>query len=318
MPKQSKKTTPKKLAKNKPKVTKESAKVVLPGYRAFSRLVFRHLLDHRNVFGRVLLLAVSALVLIAGVSNYSVYSDLSQMTGNLSGGGSGGFLETVLEVTALYLLVMTGTLNGSVSESQQIFLGLTYLMVWLVVVWLLRQLRAGADVKMRDGLYSAGAPLLTVVLILLFGVLQLLPFALIVSLIAALSSAGILSGLFAIIGTVITIMVFVATLYWLSTTLFALNVATIPGTYPLIALRTAKELISGYRVVVLRRILWLGLVLIVASLIIVPFILLDAVLGYALTLPVVLLITVWGVMLFIYSSSYIYLLYRGIIDERAN
>jgi len=316
MSKQPKNTASKKTSKSKRDTARHA--VNLPGYIAFSRSVLGQLLTHRGIFGRLLLLAVGVLVFIAGVNSYGVYSDLSQTTEDVSGQLSGGFFKTLVEVIALYLSVITGSLNGSVSEAQQIYIGLTYLMLWLVVVWLLRQQLVGSSVKLRDALYSAAAPLLTTVLVLLFGVLQLLPFALLVALIAALSGASILTGIFAIIGALISIAVFVLTLYWLSATLFALNVATIPGTYPVVALRTAKELIAGYRMLVLRRVLWLGLVVLVASLVLVPFILFDALLGYALTLPVVLLITVWAVAMFIYSSSYLYLLYRGIIDERTD
>ena len=107
------------------------------------------------------------------------------------------------------------------------------------------------------------------------------------------------------------------TFYWLAGTVFAAVIVTLPGTYPWAALRSARQVIAGYRRGVVLRLLWLGFVVsFVMFIVLFPIVLLDAFTGYRLSGFVVVASQLLGVALFIYSAAYVYLLYRGVIDER--
>jgi hypothetical protein len=73
---------------------------------------------------------------------------------------------------------VAGGATQNLSELQQVmalFFG-TY--IWLTTVWILRNLISGNKFKLRDALYSAGAPFVPTLLISLLLIVQLLPFAL--------------------------------------------------------------------------------------------------------------------------------------------
>lgn len=317
MPKSpAKKRTSKKIS-NVPKDVTTPSRKVLPGYIEFTKSVLGVLRQYRTVFLRFMFVMLVVLFLTAGLSQQGVYSELTQSVGLVSQQSTGA-LKPLVEVTALFTSIASGTLSSTLSESQQLYMALTYLLAWLTMVWLLRHLMAGNNVSLRDGLYAAGAPLISTLLIGFIAVVQLLPLAIVAALVSALSSAGILGGWLMIPGTLLLLGTFGLALFWLTTTLFAAIIATIPGTYPLAAFRSARELVKGYRLAVIKRSLWLLLINVVAAIVLlVPVILLDAALGYPFSLVVTLWSSLVGVALFMYSTSYLYLLYREVIDERA-
>jgi hypothetical protein len=125
--------------------------------------------------------------------------------------------------------------------------------------------------------------------------------------------------LFWIAASLLTIL----SLYWLTSTLFALIVVTLPGTYPFKALRIAGDMVVGRRVRLLVRVLWMLVVLAVAwFIVLVPFILLDTwlkgmwpTIEWVPIIPVVLLIV--SSISVMWVASYVYLLYRKVIEDDA-
>jgi hypothetical protein len=299
---------------------KRSAKpVALPGYVRFSVEVFQQLSQHKAVFARLILVSWIAVVLVVGVSQQAQYSDLSESADVFSKEFATEAYQASLAVGAVFLTVISGTLASTLTESQQIYTGAIYVFLWLIVVWLLRQHLAGNDVRVRDGLYNAGAPLLTTLTIVLVGLVQLLPAAIGVSLLTSSIASGVITGGAAlVIFCAVVLLLGALSIYWLMSTFFAAIVVTIPGTYPWAALRSAKQLIAGQRVRVLLRMVWLGLIsFIVFSLTLLPLIALDNALNHSASLLVALVLQLVSVSLFIYGSAYTYILYRRIIDERS-
>jgi len=134
------------------------------------------------------------------------------------------------------------------------------LFAWLATVWLLREILAGRKPKLRDGLYNSGAPILSTIGVGLVLLIQLLPIGIVALVYAALSAVGLVAGgfgamLFWMIAAVIATLV----LYWATSTIIALVVVTIPGMYPLRAVRLSSDLVVGRRLRVFYRLLW-GLV----------------------------------------------------------
>lgn len=317
MPKSPKKTSARTTSLKTKAVPRK--KHSLPGFVRFSKDVFLTLRENRAVFLRLIALAAGISILLTGLTSYTYYTSLTQATDEVAGQLPQGGFRAAVEGGALTISVISGAASSMLTEAQQIFTGIFYLLLWLVTVWLLRHLLSGGTVKLRDGLYNAATPLVSTCLVVLAGIVQLLPFALVVALVAAISSTGAVSGLLWIVLGAVIIMLFAAlTLYWLAGTVFAGVIVTLPGTYPWAALRSARQVIAGYRRQVVLRLLWLGFVTSVSMFVtVMPIVLLDILTGYRLSGLVVMLAQFAGVALFVYGGAYVYLLYRGVIDGRS-
>lgn len=321
-PRKSRKTQPAKSTKAKTAVQRkpvQSKPKPFPGLWAYSKEIDKTLLGARGLFGRLLLLGWIVLVLVLGLSFQSEYAGLSQSTEEVTGQLAGGVLKTSVEVGALFLSMITGSLATNITASQQLYTGIVYLLLWLTMVWLLRHVMLGNPVRVRDGVYNSGSPIVSTLLVVSFAFVQLLPLGIVATLFAALVNNGILQGaLWTTFGVVAILAMTAVSVYWLLSTLFAAVVVTIPGTYPWAAIKSARTLIVGYRKLVFTRVLWLAFLNILALLVVmVPVILLDALVGYKLSAFVVAIYQLVSVALFMYSSAYLYILYRKVIDARA-
>lgn len=312
------KTTAVKKKKITPVTKSKEHRKKLPSYIAFTKQVLSELSTHRSTFGRLVIVLFVAVFFASGLTQHGVYSGLTQSTSEVSGQLADGAFKTLIEIWALFMSVIGGTLTTGLSESQQLYMGIIYLFAWLTTVWLLRHLLAGNKVSMRDGLYSAGAPLISTLVIGVVMMLQTLPFAIGAAIFSTLSSSGVLSGWLYLPAILVIFGLVALTIYWLASSVFAAIVVTIPGTYPRAALQSAKGLINGRRAELIKRIVWLlVLVLMLFVVAVVPMIAFDAVLGYPFSWLVVSWVILVGVCAFMYSSAYMYMLYRGILDERA-
>jgi hypothetical protein len=205
-----------------------------------------------------------------------------------------------------------------------VYTGLLALLTWLTTVWLLRNLLAGHKVKLRDGIYNASAPLLSTIVVALVLVVQLLPLALAaVGYSAAVASGLLAGGVEAMLFWIVAGLLGLLSLYWITSTFIALVVVTLPGMYPFRALKTSGDLVVGRRFRILKRILWMVLVLAVAWLLVmIPVILFDTWLKgiwVAITwLPIVPFVLLGLTSLtIVWSASYIYLLYRKVVADDA-
>ncbi len=292
------------------------ADVAFPGYVEFTKQTLYVVKQSKLTFLRLItLLTLLVLVLVAS-TQHAVYIEQASSISTISSEVSGGLVSKIIETGILYSTILTGTFNAALSESQQILLGIVYLFTWLIVIWILRHALLNKNVSLRDSIYSAGAPTVSTLLIIVIAGLQLLPLAIVTALISAIASSGVISTPLVILGALLVIALSVLTLYWLVGTLFAAIIVTIPGTYPVAALKSARQIIRGKRALLLRRVLWLGLInLLVFGIILIPVLFLDVLSGYALSLLTISISTVLSLSLFIFSTSYLYLLYRRIIDE---
>ena len=166
----------------------------LPGLIAFTHGVNKTLWQYRKTF-LILGLIYSALTIaLVGIGSQETYTTL---TDTLSETGSEIFQGNVGQLGQAALLFVTiGTtgLTGTLSEGQQIYAGILALMAWLTTVWLLRNLLAGHKVRVRDGLYNAGAPIISTFLVALLLVVQLLPIGLAIIGYTAATTSGLLDG----------------------------------------------------------------------------------------------------------------------------
>lgn len=292
--------------------------VKLPGYIAFTRKTLQVIHTHRMPLIKLVLVAWVASLLVVGVAQQSRYADIRdalQAAGEeLMGGKVGG----AMEVGTVFLSVATGTLNSSLSESQQIYFGLLSILTWLTVIWLLRHLLAGNQVNVRDGIYNAGAPLVSIFIIVSVGILQLLPGALGVMVLNLAQQSGLLvSGIEVGAFSIAALLLVVLSLYWVVSTFFAVIIATIPGTYPWVALRNARQLVVGQRRQILFRLLWLlAILLLIFAAVLMPAIAIDSWLKLSSYPFITIIVQFISTILLVVASTYIYLLYREIIDAR--
>lgn len=298
--------------------------LALPGYWKFSADVWRVLWRHKKLFG---LLAVTYAVLTAalvGVASEAGYAELSGMirsTGDEVVSGGWGVVE---QASLVFLSAISGGLSTETDASQQIYAGLVGLLTWLTTVWLLRAILAGQRPRLRDGLYNAGAPILPTFLVSLVLVVQLLPLALVGLGYGAAMASGLLNGgVEAMLFWVASTLLVALSLYWATSTLLALVVVTLPGMYPIQALRTAGDLAVGRRMRILLRLMWAGMLILVAwVLIMLPLIMIDA--WLKATVPAIAWLPVVPIALVIISSvtvvvaaTYVYLLYRKVVEDDA-
>lgn len=297
----------------------------LPGYWSFTHYVRKTLLAERKTFLRLALAYAVITALMVGIASQDTYSTITDTLRDTGSEIFEGNVGEISKVGVLFLTAVTGGISQTLSEAQQIYTILIALMTWLTTVWLLRNILAGHKVKVRDGLYSAGSPILSTFIVAVVLIIQLLPLAIALIGYTAAVTSGLLSGggIPAMLFWCAVALLAVLSLYWITSTFIALVIVTLPGMYPFVALKTAGDLVIGRRVRILLRILWMLLGIIVTwAVVMIPVILFDTWLkglwpdiSWLPIIPVVLLIM--SSLTIVWAASYIYLLYRRIVADDA-
>lgn len=289
----------------------------LPGYIMFTVLVSQKVWEFRRVFLTLLSLYVLTALLLIGYSQQDQYRSLTEALGDVAKEAGTDGLDTMTQAAGLFGASVIGSLNSSFTEMQQFYLVVLYVIMWLVVVWLLRQMLAGNVVKVRDGLYNGGTPLIPSVFIVAFMMIQALPGAIGILLFSSVTQNNIATnGVVAMSFGVVAILLGVLSLYWLTSSFIALIIVTLPGTYPVVALRGASRIALGRRSQLLFRLLWLAaLLLVIWIAILVPVLLIDLWMKVSILPIVVIAIQAATGASFIFGITYIFMLYQRMIDD---
>ena len=293
------------------------------GYIIFTLYVNRTLRQHWRMFGAMIAIYAFIMIALGAITGQDTYNAIDALlrssTNDLFGQGVGQIGQA--GVVALSAFASS---SSSLTPDQHVYLVISLIFAWLATVWLLREILLGRKPKLRDGLYNSGAPVLSTIGVIIVFIVQLLPIGFVVLAYAALSSFGAISGgfgsmLFWLIATTISTLV----LYWVTSTVIALVVVTLPGMYPLRAVKLAGDLVVGRRLRIMLRLLWgLALVLLTWAIILIFAILIDnwiSLLWPSVTaIPIVpyvgALLTAYGV---VWYAAYVYLFYRKIVDDHA-
>lgn len=297
----------------------------LPGLLAFTHQVNRMLWAYRKTFALLVVFYAILTGILVGIASQETYTSLTSTLRDTTSAIFDGDLSQLGEAGLIFLSIASSGISDSPTEAQQIYGVLMALLAWLTTVWLLRNFLAGHKVKLRDGLYSAGAPLVPTFLVALVLIVQLVPVALAVLGYTAASASGLLAagGVEAMLFWIAAGLLGLLSLYLVASTFFALIIVTLPGMYPLRALRAAGDIVIGRRIRILIRLLWMVLsVFVIWGLVLIPFILLDTwlkatwpAIQWLPIIPVVMLAL--GSYTIVWSSSYVYLLYRKVVDDEA-
>ncbi len=282
------------------------------------------MVGYRRIFIWLIIGYAAVVLIVGGVTNQDTYTQINDLmkesSQTLLDGGIGK-----LGQAGLLLLATVSSSSTDLSIDQQIYLGFSLLVVWLVTVWLLRELLLGRKPRLRDGLYSAGSPIISTLVTVFILMVQLLPVGVMALIYAALSSVGLVdAGFGAMLFWVVATTVFALVAYWVTSTLIALVIITLPGMYPLHAMRAASDLVLGRRLRILYRWLWAALMVVIFWVVgMVPTILLDGWLKVAWKqwqpVPFVpFLVTMMSAATAVWLASYVYLLYRKVVDDDAS
>jgi len=294
----------------------------VPGLLSHAIQSFQIIFKNWKLFLPLLLIMTVANIILVGLMSESTYvqfqSVLEETNENLADGKLGNFAKAGL---LLVSTVTSGGLSSGLSESQQIFAVIIFLLIWLITIYLLRHILAGHKVKLKDGFYNALTPLISTFVVLVVAFVQAIPILLVIITYSAAVSTDFLSTPFyALIYFIFASLMLILSGYLLSSSLVALVAVTAPGLYPLAALRTASDLMASRRIRFIIRLLYLVFVLALTWVIIMmPIITLDlwlkSFVSWLEGWPVIpFFLLLMSCFSFIYISTYLYMFYRRMLD----
>lgn len=275
----------------------------LPNVITLTKSAFRLLaMNWKVTLGIALWYGLLNIILVHSLNGSVNVANLKEQLSNVSGLGS---------ALSAFSYVVSSSSSGASSDASayQMFL---LLIVSLALIWSFRQMLSAKHprLRIRDSFYKGMYPLIPVLLVLLILSLQLIPMLVGATLFSAVVGNGIAVSAPEVI---ISCLVFLALIIWslllITPTIFALYIVSLPDMTPLKALRSAKTIVKFRRPTVLRKVLFLPL-LIVASLavVIIPVI---------FVVPVLAQWVYFGLSILILPAvhAYLYTLYRELLDE---
>lgn len=292
----------------------------VPGYFALSIEVGSFMRRHSRLFVGLIALYSIIVIILGGLTSQQTYITVQD---TVAEGVTTNYGEIIGKAGQASMTLLSSLSNSSdFSEVQQLYLAITLILIWMCTVWLAREIMAGREPRVRDGLYNSGAPFISTLIVGFIMLLQLIPVGILALVYSALSGVGLInSGFGAMIFGLIALLVVSLTLYWLTSTFIALVVVTLPGMYPMRALKISSQLVISRRFRVLLRLLWAVFMMIGAWLVaFVPIIMLEAWLrgiwewlSYVPIVPILLI--VMSALTVVYFSLYVYIFYRRLVSD---
>ena len=298
--------------------------LAIPGYISLTWEVGRILWQHKRLFMLLSLFYIILSIAFIGLGSEQAFTSLRELLNEAGGEIFDGNFGRLSQAALLLTTTLATGLNLEINDVQRVYSFILIFLIWLTSVWVLRAVLAGKKPRLRDALYNAGAPIIPTFLVALVALLQLLPLTIAVVGVQALFETQVeLVGIVGVLVFTTAGLLGVLSLYLLAGSLFALVIVTLPGMYPLDALKSAGDIVIGRRLKLLFRIIWLLITIMVGWLITaLPVILLDAWLkglfsqiSWVPTVP--LLLVLLTSLTIIWSSCYIYILYRKVVDDQS-
>ncbi len=280
--------------------------VKLPNVWRLTKTTARTLWQHRGLFiGITLVYGLLNLILVQGLANSTNVSSLKDQLNQVFTGHLGSLASSL----SIFVVLLGGAGNSSsqTAGAYQLFLAL---ITSLAVIWALRQVLAGAKLRVRDAYYRGMYPLIPFILVLIVIGLQLIPLLIGSLLYSIITANGIaVSPAEKFVWAALYGLLAALSLYMISSSTFALYIATLPDMTPRKALKSARELVRYRRWTILRKVLWLPLLLITAAAIImIPIIIWVT----ALAQWVFFLLTMFALVA---VHAYMYTLYRELLND---
>lgn len=287
----------------------------LEGCIAFPWYVTRMLWNRKWLYLRFILIFFILATVFIGALQVDNITSVNETIDSATSGSD--VLGPVMRAVVTVGSSIGGALNNNLSDVQYIYVSVLVIVGMLTMVWLLRHQLAGNKLKLRDGLYNAAAPIAAEYVLLIIGIAQLIPAALATLIYVSATSSGLLDGgIETAMFSLALFLIIVLTLYFMTTTLFAMFIATIPGTYPMKAYRAARQIVAGQRLRLLLRLFWmLVIVLAVSFVILVPIVIITNSVGGSNSWAIPIAYQLAVITSLVYGTAYSYLLYRRMIDD---
>lgn len=264
----------------------------------------KHLFKYWKLFlGITLVYALLTLILVKGFGLSTALADIKSSLEALFQGKTNNLTTGFTLFTFLL-----GSAGGTTSPQASVYQTFLIVVVSLVIIWSLRHTYTGTKVSVKEAYYKGLAPLIPFVLVLFVIGLELIPMIIGNFLYAvAVNNSIAVTLLEKSLWVLLMFFLALLSLYMITSTIFALYIVTLPDLTPMQALWSARELVRYRRWSILRKILFLPLLLVIlAALIVVPIILvatpIAAWIFFALTMLSLPLI-----------HSYMYSLYRELL-----
>jgi hypothetical protein len=244
----------------------------LPKARHIFATTVRQLWTNKRLFGGIILIyGVLNLALVRSLAGSENLNLIKNIVDDAIHGVGGKVLSSLAGFG--YLLATSGSAKAQVSTTYQYML---LLFCSLAYIWALRQVLAKNVPRIRDSFYHGMYPLVPFLLVFVMLCVQLLPLVGGGTLFNMAIGAGIATSWLEKFGFFV---VFALLAYWslrmITSTLFALYIVTLPNMAPMQAIRSAKKLVYGRRLLIWRKLIFLPLCLLLFALIAeVPLILL--------------------------------------------
>lgn len=300
----------------------------IAGYWSFTKAVFHTISENKKSFLLLMVVIAVANFILVGLLDQDFLNSLKDIANATNGGLlSGGWGELGKASLVVLSTFSTGGLVRSPNEAQQMTMFLIVMFAWLAVVQLCRNIFSGKKkISVREALYTCGMPIVPMSIIALVILIQAIPAFLSViiygsAITTKFASQGVEQMMFfAAIALLVSLSIF-----WIIGSVFALIIVTIPGTYPLQALKISGDMVVQRRLAILFRVLWCVFILaVIWFAILIPLVLLSnwlsSIASFFTGLPIVqiamVLLTSFSL---VFVAVYLYSLYRKIIDyDRQN
>ena len=180
----------------------------------------------------------------------------------------------------------------------------------MAIIWALRQLIVGKKIRIRDAYYQGMSPLVPFALVLVVIGFQLIPLLIGSAIYSTVMTNGIaIDGGEKFLFAAVFVLLALVSLYFVSSSVFALYIVTLSDMTPMKALKNARALVRGRRWRIIPKVLFLPVALfVVAASLLLPFIIGAP----ALAQSVFFVLSMFGLVV---AHTYLYTLYRELLHE---
>ncbi len=275
----------------------------LPKARLILVEAYRNLMPMRyvmlgitSIYGIGVLLFVRALSAVVDIQ--SLRSAVNDITTN-------AFESKIVELGVLF-----NSSSSSASSSGTLFQIILFIICSLALIWALRTSIAKHKVTTKASFYDGMQQLIPFSLVLLIVSLQMLPLIISSYLYSTLIYNGIaVTGSEQFIAFLLISMIALWSLRMLTGGVFALYISTLPAMTPIMALRSARELVHGRRLLIWRKFIYIIFVILFGTtLLVLPFL-------FAWPSASVWVFYVASIFWLPLAHAYLYSLYRDMLKK---
>lgn len=275
--------------------------IVLGGFKIFKQAFGLLVSNWKSFLGIILIYGILNVILVQSFASFSVTEAKAALEDVFA--GQWNQITGSFSLFA-YLIGNSAATNTQTAGAYQFIL---LLITSLASIWTLRQVYQGVQTHVRDAYYKGMYPVIPFLLVLATIIIQLLPIAIGSYLYSYAANGAFLNSTELILWVAALLMLTILSLYFISSSIFALYIVCLPNMTPMTALRSARNLVRHRRWTVMRRILLLPVALfIVGAVIVVPVILYLT----PAAIWVFFVLTMFAIPL---AHAYMYRLYRELL-----